>query len=295
MSNLKYKLQKIKDSVMPVTAKEKLAIAQLRERISELNKKQVSSTGFWAQKRKELFASVLNKDPRRFLEWPVMYPMFFDPNLIELDYLMQHKNWPQIKSAIIEDAIGRPRPWKDFPKSSGNLIHHAYTLQKYLDYSEIQLNDLKQIIEFGGGYGSFCRLIYKMGFTGSYIIYDLPEYSAIQEYFLSGVNLGLKLSVNEISKVEFAVSLINNMEKLGNGENYDLCVGLWSLSECPLELRKSFFKSIAGCNRFLIGFQEKFETIDNLNYFGKDISFPSETSIFPIDHLPGNYYLFSKL
>jgi hypothetical protein len=44
--------------------------------------------------------------------------------------------------------------------------------------------DTDCIIEFGGGFGSMCRLVHALGFRGQHIIFDLPPVWALQRYYL---------------------------------------------------------------------------------------------------------------
>ena len=46
-----------------------------------------------------------------------------------------------------------------------------------------------------------------------------------------------------------------------------LFIANWSLSETPYNFRKDFIPLIKKNDLILISFQEKFENIDNLNYF----------------------------
>jgi hypothetical protein len=46
------------------------------------------------------------------------------------------------------------------------------------------LHDADCIVEFGGGFGSMCRLIGALGFRGRYVIFDLPPVLALQRYYL---------------------------------------------------------------------------------------------------------------
>ena len=70
--------------------------------------------------------------------------------------------------------------------SSNNLLHHAYNLLQ-LDL-HTPLHKLPTILEFGGGYGSTARLAFRLGFQGTYLIFDLPEFSALQRFYLSTLN-----------------------------------------------------------------------------------------------------------
>ncbi len=45
-----------------------------------------------------------------------------------------------------------------YPLSSPLLIQHGYHLIRLLEYTNIDVLHLQEIVEFGGGYGSFFRL-----------------------------------------------------------------------------------------------------------------------------------------
>ena len=73
-----------------------------------------------------------------------------------------------------------PRGFKSFISSFPLWIK-----DKLFQKKNILDHDL--LIEFGGGYGSMCRLIKNMGYEVFYIIYDLKHLNLIQEYFLSNI------------------------------------------------------------------------------------------------------------
>jgi hypothetical protein len=58
-----------------------------------------------------------------------------------------------------------------------------------------KVKDHEVIVEFGGGYGSMCRLIYQAGYMGSYIIYDFAHLNLIQDYYLKSTCLKLKIKI----------------------------------------------------------------------------------------------------
>lgn len=297
INKFKSKLNRIKMSLnekfmTAPTLIESQKIEKLRDEIRELINTKTLATDFWAKKRMQLYDVVTTKDPRNFTNWPVMYPMFFNPDSIEFISLKKENNWHEIEKLLKEDKIGNPPSYKDFPKSSGNLIHHTYSLIEFTKHSGKDVKTMNTIIEFGGGYGSFSRLCFRAGFKGTYIIYDLPEYSAFQDYFLSSIDLNLKIVKNKIINEPGTVCLINDIKLIKNSINADLFIALWSLSECPIELRENFSNQINKCSSLLIGFQEKFENIANLEYFNSNYGENYGSKIIPINHMPQNYYLF---
>jgi len=240
----------------------------------------------------ELYSVVTTKDPRNFTNWPVMYPMFFNPDPSEFISLQKESNWNTIQKLLVENKIGNPANYKNYPISSGNLIHHVYSFIEFKKHSGKDVEMMDTIIEFGGGYGSFTRLCYRAGFKGTYIIFDLPEYSAFQDYFLSSIDLNLKIVKNKIVNEPGTVCLINDIKLIEDVISTDLFIALWSLSECPIELREKFSSLINKCPSLLIGFQERFENIANLDYFNSKYGETFGSKILPIHHMSQNFYLF---
>ncbi|MEZ5010016.1 MAG: hypothetical protein R2753_17840 [Chitinophagales bacterium] len=158
---------------------------------------------------------------------------------IEFKELNKSKHWSQLKGGIKESKIGNPPSYNQYPESSGNLIHHAYSMLQIMEYTSIDFTKIKRVFEFGGGYGSSCRLLYQLGYTGSYTILDLPEFSCLQKYYLNSLPLKnkLKIEINNPKYEDHTVNLINQIKK---PEDIDFFFALWSISEVPLNLRKKY-------------------------------------------------------
>jgi hypothetical protein len=283
-------------SLPPPNEKEAALISDLRKGMEALRSEKTTATDFWTRKRLELFENVKNKDPRAFTRWEVMYPMFFSPDPLELDYLKSSSSWKLYEDVLEEDRIGCPTPFHEFPSSSGNLIHHLYTLHRFIEESRTDLSSMHSIFEFGGGYGSFCRLCYKMGFRGSYYIFDLPEYSLMQSYFLKSLDLGLQVFVNDLGGDKGRVNLVSDINLLPSVPAPDLWVGMWSLSETPVAFRNEVFERMRPSASWLIGFQEDFLGINNREFFESWVQKRPgvKFSFLPISHMKWNHYLFGK-
>jgi hypothetical protein len=141
----------------------------------------------WRQNIVELRHHVLHDDPREFLRWPVVERTMFltTHERMELRFLKDSSEWEvRWRSALKEDQVGHPTPSPFYPSSSGNRIHHAYHLARFERELDLRVDQLSLVLEFGGGYGGMCRLIHRLGFRGRYLLYDLPEFSALQASFL---------------------------------------------------------------------------------------------------------------
>ena len=241
----------------------------------------------WVNFRKNLRNEILHSDPRYFLHWPVIaHTMFYTGNRAELHVLQQSRRWNEWKDAIQETSCGYPSHHITYPLSSGNLIHHAFFLERLIENNAIDIKNIKTIFEFGGGYGSTARLFYNFGFNGQYVIFDLPEFLLLQEFFLY-----FAIPYN-FPNVSF-ISEINSTEELSP----DLFIASWSLSESPLTVREDILSHTREPKHIAIAYQNTFREIDNIAYFKElsehlsNYSWIHET----VEHQPGNSFLFGKL
>ena len=292
-------------------------IKQLKARILELRKDPnppPSTTGLpeWKHFVDSLCNSILNDDPRRFLRWKVIKKTMFVSNAncveVELRSLLKSYEWEQKwKTALHENHIGHPLPYYAYPKSSGNLIHQAYSLSEYTRHTAVNIENMNLIVEFGGGYGSMCHLIHKLGFSGRYVIFDFPEFLALQSFYLQANNITTRKidDFNDMSSGVFFLSetdlLADLMEKsttINISDNNQNCfIATWSISESPKCLRNKILSSVGNFNYFLIAYQDNFGNINNINWFqswqyqfNKNICW----SNIEIAHLPNNFYLLGK-
>ncbi len=236
----------------------------------------------WDRNRQTLRLHILENDPRNFLRWaPITGSMFFG-HALELEHLKNYR-WDRWSKVIEETWVGNPPTYPDYPKSSLNLIHTAYNLSCLTERSNIDVSRFKKIIEFGGGYGCMAKLIHDLGFTGTYTIFDLPEYLALQKYYLDSTSM----------RGDFR--FVDATEKLEES-TYDLFIAAWSLSEAPFELRSDFLKKIGKPAYVLIAYQKDFESRDNVQYFKEYIrdNPDYDWDNYEIPHMPKNYYLIGK-
>jgi hypothetical protein len=310
LSQIKNILKKLEDYAVDVlspipTPEEAHRIEMLREtirRLPPLPEKTGSEAGDeWNRNRMKLRRYITTRDPRNFLRWDmVRYTMFHESKIEEFNYLKNSPHWPYYKRALEENWIGRPRHYIHHLRTSGNLVHHTYSFAQLKEKFGIEPEKFSSVVEFGGGYGSFARLMYQLGFKGHYIIFDLPEFLFLQRFFLNSIpKLGLKTSVNYRTNTERSVSLVQNVEECTqalNGSTPDLFVATWSLSETPLPIRDEVLKAIGAPQYFLIAYQEKFNEINNITYFEAFTKKrPEYTWItYPITHLKGSFYLLGK-
>lgn len=291
----------------PPTAEEQALIEELRESFGNLPDRltdnYLPSEAEWSKNIARLRRLIRSQDPREFLTWDVIERTMFVGNAdylsIELDYLMQHVDWNRTwRQAIREVSGGCPSSYSKYPESSGNLIHHAYHVAQLMDKTGIRVEDLTSVVEFGGGYGSMCRLFQNLGFGGSYVAFDFPEFSALQRFYLKllGINIS---TVNSREAESNSIACVSNIEelKLAIGNIVDshkaLFIATWSVSEAPISVRDKILPMVADFGTFLIAYQRRFGEVDNLAFFQDWKQMPEEIAwtSWEIQHLLGNFYL----
>jgi hypothetical protein len=133
------------------------------------------------------------------------------------------------------------------------MINQAYHIALWEVVTGKRIDQLDTIIEFGGGYGAMALLCHRLGFRGKYIIYDLPEFALLQEWFLSQ---------ERVENVTWPKKFIR--------AEADLLIALYSLSETPMELREDFLSKVKA-RSYLFLYSPTWEEYKNSAYFGEFI------------------------
>ena len=234
----------------------------------------VEADALWTQKRNQLRALLLARDPHDFLRWdPIRTTMVKrgrGPTGAELAHLRRRPDWSdRWRRALRESTAGRPRPFVRFPWSSTALIHHAYHACRFEEATRRPLDRFGFILEFGGGYGGMCRLIHQLGFRGEYWIYDLPEVSAVQRFFLRTV--GIDVASDEAHGacgVRTFCDPARLRAALADPPIAEAAfIAAWSLGETPVSLREKILPGVSAFDAFLVGYTEQFADIDNVAFF----------------------------
>lgn len=239
-----------------------------------------NNTLSWASNLTMLRDLITKDNINDFLNWKVIKnTMFCEAPYDEFLALKADKT---LLPFLNEDKVGSPKPYYAYRASSGNLIHHAYTILQLKKL--IGLSEIKSIFEIGGGYGGMRRLFTRLGFVGKYSIFDFSEFHALQKYYLSKV-LGPLIKTNYISRPY----------QIMPSENGLLLIATWSLSEMPIDLREEIISRIHP-DFILIAYQNSFDGINNKSYFSELENRFSHLKFVTheIKHLPGNYYLIGR-
>ncbi|HBW21921.1 MAG: hypothetical protein A2X28_02015 [Elusimicrobia bacterium GWA2_56_46] len=268
--------------------------------------------GAWLSNSARLCQRILTSDPADFLKWDVISRTMVVGNAEfvpgELAFLQALPDWKsRWANAIKESSVGSPDMFGGFPSSSGNLIHLAYHLANFEQKTGARISESGFVLEFGGGYGSMCRLVHNLGFKGRYVIFDLPPLSALQRFFLKMNGISAVHPAKPFKAAPKDVICVSELEQLPEifSDHVNLVdaafIATWSLSEAPVGLRQSILPLVKQFKAFLVAYQGLFGEVDNAEFFKewanamKDV----EWHRWKIAHLPNqrykdNYYLMGK-
>lgn len=265
----------------------------------------------WTKFQADIINEIRSGGIRNFLQCAtIQETMNYTPKKVEFNYLFKSPLWPWYKQIIAEDEIGNPLKLDYYNESSGNLVHHCYSFSRFLDFAKelFSIDNINTVYEVGGGYGSFCRLLINSGFKGKYVLQDVELMKFLQQFFLRCYNVihfksnplyniraGTKLKIGNAVDVFFRTKP-GGLNLLYVSEEIDLFIGLWSLSEIPVNDRDIYVELIKRSRFVLIGFQHFFEMNDNFLFFKEMIKRDRSKSyrLSRIRHIQDNYYLFGK-
>jgi hypothetical protein len=248
-----------------------------------------STTPEWSEYCAALKFYVAHNNPAKFLQWPVILETMNvqGSGYIETEFhYLRRGDWKKWRRVLQESSVGGNYPYFLYPWTTDNSVHHCYHLARFVEATGVSISSFGKIFEYGGGYGNLCRIIRAVGFKKEYVITDLPQFHALQRFYLRCVG-------TEASLLPFSTcsSWLSN-QKLSDV----LFIATWSFSESELAHRQVVETFLPLFSALLIAFQNKFSGIDNVAYFEdlKDrVHGTHQCSIVEIDHLPGNFYFFA--
>ena len=210
-----------------------------------------------------------------FLSWSTIIATMFVGNAPytaeELHVLQGASDWERWRKAIQEDRLGYPEAFNEY--ASGNLIHQAYHLLQWERVTKLKVNDLETIVEIGAGYGALAKVIRRLGFEGRYVIFDLPEFEYLQQWYLG--RLGIKAEWGPIAPGHFRC---------------DLLIALWSLSEMKETTQDEYLSGLLPRHYMIAALDAPWEGEDNARYL-RALETHEGVKRQIIPHLRGNFYL----
>ena len=271
----------------------------LERDFSEFHGETLPSTT-WSMAQLELKRRLQKSNVMRFLRWPIVERTMSVPPSSkwishELSELQSMNSWGTVwKPALQESRLGAPRRYRALPHSSANLLHHAFHLVNFELSTSFSAVGFDTIVEFGGGYGSMCRLFNQLGFSGRYIIVDLPPVLALQDFYLTGLGIRNTTHRRHSMTVDLISSSESSLEAIRT-TGRTLIVATWSLSEASSQVRSSFLPLVYRSAGMLTAYQDTFDSEDNQLFFDHIATTVPwlQRITYPIRHLPNNNYFFA--
>ena len=201
-----------------------------------------------------------NKKLFSFLTSPDLQFMFYrmgfsDRSKFELNYIKSSSDhtWKAVKR-YTESSIGGPKYDCKHLNISVNSLSQLYYWAAIT--SRWDIKQISTIVEIGGGYGCFCRVMLELISPRlTYIIFDLPEMLALQHYFLSASSSDYKVVPHfgvDSKIVEGAINLIPIYFLRDYQIKYfDLFVSTFALSETPHYIQKIVMNKLFSKAKYL--------------------------------------------
>ena len=171
------------------------------------------------------------------LRWSTVQSTIFTVKSAYLDMeydLLMEDNTNRWMKAIEEPGIGFPYRLEKNPKTSGNMVNQAHHLMRFEQMTGLSIKDVGRIVEFGGGYGSMVTICRRLGFVGDDHIYDLPEFSLVQDYYLHQVGMENRVFLHQVDDTGRFPAPPTDV---------DFLIGCHSLSEVRSGLRETFINA----------------------------------------------------
>lgn len=135
-----------------------------------------------------------------------------------------------------ENAVGGPYLYDRRYPTSSMLVQHAVHVCFLSKETGIRPSELHRVVEWGGGYGSMARILFRFQPQLSYVILDTPVMLALQWLFLStvlGPDRVMLPGSSDGSQRKGRVYLENSSTFGPVGDAPDLFLSTYALSESP--------------------------------------------------------------
>lgn len=201
----------------------------------------------WDNWRHQLWHVAQKKPAGQFMTWPpVFYTMLADRWAMDyqLAQLQEHEwwRWQSAIEATEYSVDGDIHPGTTYSK---DLINQAYHLSLWERRAGKRTENLNSIVEIGAGYGAMALVARRLGFVGKYLIYDLPEFRLLQQWFLNKMNMH-----------------VDWVDVPPKPTSCDLFVAIYSLSEMPTGVREVVLESWPA-NNYLFAYTPHWSGTDN--------------------------------
>lgn len=257
------------------------------DKLSNIKNNSSNALDHWNKITSELKTQLINDDSNFLRNKYIRDALHPDQYYYSFLYYKElRKNYN--KTTLIEycSDVGLGNPLRDLilKGASPASIKHFYLLNKIQQDFKINLKEFNSIVEFGGGYGSMCRIAFNnLEISNEWLIIDLPIMLELQKIYLK----------ETVSKIKFQkINFFNDFMNL-NVRDKSIFIATWSLSETPIEFRKKMEDWLVSFEYIFIAFQENYNNQSNLDYF-QDLKLrlinTHNVNLNVCEFYPGHYY-----
>ncbi|MEQ8733914.1 MAG: hypothetical protein RIC29_03255 [Rhodospirillaceae bacterium] len=246
-------------------------------------------TPMW-QEHVDRLMEVIENNPEKCLRDPLLQYAF---NLSacgiyarqQIPYLEERYNKSELARLLKEGSFPGQLITDPNYESSETRINHLTHLTAFSSVNELELENFKICLEFGGGYGSMAHLIRQINPSYTHVIIDIPEMIVFQAYTLGRLFGPQTLNFVTPSNSSVQENLINfvsinHAQELGNFiATPNLFIATWSLSEANAVTNDLIQKQLAfyQAEHILFGYR-RYKTPNPAQPNSKAITVPSNYS-----------------
>lgn len=255
---------------------------ELRRALSQLPEIKVSC--FWDSIRNQIRELGQFRDPHSLLRWS---PILQTINVGDSAYI-EKIEWLAVKNTKFDIAIQSitqklQGKLEYIPDLFNNLVHQAYHLNHWETKTGKKVEDLRRVLEIGGGIGIMLMLVRELNPNCNYMIFDLLEMNLLQQF------------VYELYDPKEKTHGFDGWTEFVSGDApgefdkmpFDLTLSMWALSEIPsLERRTAILENLES-HHLLFAIQESHEGTENHKWFREAFK-QYDLITDAIAHLPGN-------
>lgn len=222
--------------------------------------KRIENGSYWPTMQ-EVFAHDMQTLPlERFKVWGSVWNVPFVHSHIPREYVWTYLNAIHTsphaalyQRAVMEPMVGcTPADFHDYLSLFGDTHENATRVQHLAHlilcgFTPDRLAQMDMIVELGSGIGEMPDIVRQLGFKGKYVIFDLPEVSAIQRWYHRQLGHTETFYTNDPTTLPKA----------------DLCIATWSLTEMPFPLRDTLMAALNGTPEWLLAYSKRIFGLDN--------------------------------
>jgi hypothetical protein len=277
-----------------------IGLEDLYNKLSKQNINQYT-TNLWEQYNINLVGKLLPNIPFDFLgDREIAGSMFVNEGGSWMDeqikFLESQMKQNALRRILVENKCGKPEIKSSEYQTSHNSIHHLYHLVKYQHETKKSLLNKTTIIEWGGGYGNFAKLFFRLNpYQCTYIVIDTPLFIVLQKAYLA-TTVGkdyVHLVENKKDKIhEGKINLLPLGLLESKKLNCDTFISTWALSESSkysqdyVAKRKYF-----GAANILMAYQDSYSDLPDASRI-EDLITKVGGAIYDIPFIKTSQYAF---